>query len=116
MCAHPSGQWARKIKGKLFYFGVWADPDAALQQHDLAYPYLKRDETPPLTDAPKPGEPCTLAALANDFLDLKESRVRSGELTALRLSQPEKNACREILAGNSSEYDYANSSRVQPWR
>ncbi len=26
---HQAGQWAKKVKGKLHYFGVWADPKAA---------------------------------------------------------------------------------------
>ena len=28
--AHANGQWARKISGKLTYYGPWPDPEAAL--------------------------------------------------------------------------------------
>ena len=31
--AHQNGQWAKKIKGKQWFFGVCSDPDAALAKY-----------------------------------------------------------------------------------
>jgi hypothetical protein len=29
--AHKSGQWAKKVRGKVHYFSPWSDPDTALR-------------------------------------------------------------------------------------
>jgi hypothetical protein len=29
---HAAGVWAKKIRGKLHYFGPWSDPDGALKK------------------------------------------------------------------------------------
>src|SRR5262249_31565341 len=33
LTAHPAGYWCKKIKGKVRYFGPWADPEGALQAY-----------------------------------------------------------------------------------
>jgi integrase len=72
---HASGQWARSIRGKKHYFGVWADWEAALrryedEKHDL---YLGRE--------PSRGEGLTVLELVNKFLTSKSKRMAAGKLT-----------------------------------
>ncbi|NQT12066.1 MAG: tyrosine-type recombinase/integrase [Planctomycetes bacterium] len=76
--AHPSGQWARKIGGKLCYFGVWADPDAALEKHNREYVHLKDGRTPPAFAV---GEGCTLRQLCNAFLTAKQAKMEEADLS-----------------------------------
>ena len=33
--AHNSGQWCKKIRGKIHFFGVWADPETTLSNYYL---------------------------------------------------------------------------------
>ncbi|MBM4069104.1 MAG: hypothetical protein FJ271_09195 [Planctomycetes bacterium] len=79
--AHPSGQWARKIRGRLVYFGSWRTDrsgTAALESHNREWPYLKEGKTPPAVDV---GNGCTMKQLVNAFLALKESKMEAGELS-----------------------------------
>jgi integrase len=76
LTAHNSGQWVKKIRGKLYYFGKWCDPQAALQK------YLdQRDDLQAGRDPrPDPGA-ITVKDVANAFLNAKQALVDCGELS-----------------------------------
>ena len=60
------------------YFGLWDDPDAALQRWLEEKDYLLAGRTP-RTHA----DGLTLKELADRFLTLKLQRVKTGELTSI---------------------------------
>ena len=72
---HASGQWAKKIRGRLVYFGVWAEPDLAVAKYLSERDYLQAGLAPP-----PEADGTTLAQLCNRFLAAKKERVHSGEL------------------------------------
>lgn len=76
LTAHPNGQWCKKILGKLHFFGVWADPEAAHQN------YLRIAEDLHAGRAPAPHETTnlTIKELGNQFLAYQMQRVDSGQI------------------------------------
>jgi integrase len=73
---HAAGVWAKKIRGKLHYFGPWNDPDGALAK------YLGQKDS--LHAGKKPREDTgatTIKEAVNHFLNAKQERVDSGELS-----------------------------------
>jgi integrase len=73
---HAAGVWAKKIRGKLHYFGKWNDPDAALKS------YLTQKEDLHAGRKPRPDPAAaTVKDVANDFLYAKDALVESGELS-----------------------------------
>lgn len=74
---HATGRWAKKIKGRLVYFGPWSDPQAALEKYDQQKDDLHAGRKPKHDD-PDHG---TIKELCNGFLRAKRSMVDSGELT-----------------------------------
>ncbi len=70
---HASGQWAKKIKGQLRYFGVWADPDTALNKYLDEVNHWQAGRTPPNKET-------TVADILDGFLGDKFRLLESGEI------------------------------------
>lgn len=90
---HASGQWARKIRGRLQYFGRWADPVAALEEHNRQYPFLKDGRTPP----PRGSEAgCQMRHLCNEYLKSKRFKMAAHELSPSTWKDSHR-ACKELV-------------------
>lgn len=74
--AHATGRWAKKIRGRLVYFGRWDDLDGALrrwaEQNDALLAGL------PVESAKR--SVLTVRELVNEFLNSRRLRIESGEL------------------------------------
>jgi integrase len=73
---HATRRWAKKIRGKLYYFGPWADPDAALAK----YLEQKDDLHAGRKVRPNPAA-LTVKDVANAFLTHKLALQEAGELS-----------------------------------
>lgn len=74
--AHQNGQWAKKVRGRLHYFGVWDDPAAALDRwREVRKDLLAGRKPRPRVDR------MTVELLTERFLTAKQHRVDSGELS-----------------------------------
>jgi integrase len=76
--AHAAGVWAKKIRGRVHYFGKWDDPDGALKKYLDQKDALHAGRTPRLDP-----EAFTVKDLANAFLNHKQTLVDAGELSPL---------------------------------
>src|SRR5262245_40751477 len=73
---HATKRWAKKIRGKLHYFGPWDDPDGALKK------YLERKDDLHAGRTPRPDpEALTVKDLANAYLNHKQALLDAGELS-----------------------------------
>jgi integrase len=89
---HAAGVWAKKIRGKLHYFGPWDDPDAALKK------YLAEKDDLHAGRKPRPdAEAVTVKELANRFLNAKKALMAEGRLSPLTWGDY-KTACDDVVA------------------
>ena len=75
--AASNGQWCRKIRGRVHYFGVWASPDDAEAEYLRQREYLFAGRLPPA----KTSTGIRLNELCNKFLNAKKALRDSGELS-----------------------------------
>jgi hypothetical protein len=73
---HATKRWAKKIRGKLHYFGPWNDPDGALNNYLKQKDDLHAGKKPRLDPAA-----VTVKDVANAFLNAKQALVDAGELS-----------------------------------
>jgi integrase len=92
LTAHPAGYWCKKIRGKIHYFGAWADPDVALARYLEQKDALHAGRTP----RPEPAGGLTVKDLCNAFLRAKQVLVDGGELTSRSWSEY-KEVCELLL-------------------
>ncbi|MBV8093617.1 MAG: hypothetical protein JO110_10345 [Acetobacteraceae bacterium] len=45
LTAHPAGYWCKKIRGRIYYFGRWEDPDEALARYVTQKDALEADHS-----------------------------------------------------------------------
>ena len=77
---HPTGQFCKKIRGKLYYFG--ANKQQALQRYLEQAAFLHSGKQPKLNPA---NDQASLKTLCNLYLTHQESRVAAGEIKLRQL-------------------------------
>lgn len=77
--AHASGQWAKKIRGRLHYFGVWGDHHAALTRYLTEKDDLEAGRQPQRS-AKGTTDTLTIQQMVFLFLEDRKLRVESGEI------------------------------------
>ena len=91
--AANNGQWQKKIKGRIYYFGVWEKPDDAETEYLRVREFLQAGRRPPSIEATG----LQMSDLCNRFLNAKQASVASGELSP-RTFQSYHAAAAELLS------------------
>ena len=78
LTAHPNGQWCKKIRGKVYFFGVWSDSEAAEANYLRVAADLHAGRPPTNVSSPE----LTVKELGNEFLAYQLDRVSSRQIGA----------------------------------
>src|ERR1022692_3785387 len=77
--SHNNGQWSKKVRSKIRHFGVWSNPQAALERWLAEKDDLLAGRTPRCREGV--AEAPTLRSLVNQFLTTKAMLRDNGELS-----------------------------------
>jgi integrase len=90
---HASGQWAKKVRGRMCYFGKWNDPEGAEERYKAEKDALEAEPPEP------PPDPAavTCKEMCNAFMAAKQHQLDAGELSK-RTLYDYKRDCELLLA------------------
>ncbi len=79
---HGNGRWAKKMKGKRWFFGFWGDPDAALKKYVQERDEIQagRDPRRGFSAGRVPVGELTVAEVCNLFLARQKERSQRGDI------------------------------------
>ena len=76
---HNNGQWCKKIRGKVHFFGVWDSPDVALQYYLRIATDLHAGRSPQKTTV-LPGQ-ITVKDVCNEYLTYQMRKADAGDIS-----------------------------------
>jgi integrase len=76
---HANGQLCKKIRGRVYFFGVWSDPESALAEYNRRRPFLETGTAEPV--AAEAADGLTVKNLIDRFLTRLESKADDGKRT-----------------------------------
>ena len=79
--AHASNQWAKKIKGRMWYFGTLDDPTAALAKYDEQIHEIQAGRDPRRTRKQISAAELSVYDMCNLYLARQQARIKSGEVS-----------------------------------
>lgn len=91
LTANGNRQWSKKIRGEVYYFGTWADPEGALEE------FLETRDDLYAGRKPHPKEGFTVGDLCSEFIAAKKRQLDSGEIV-LRTYHDYCRACERLVA------------------
>jgi hypothetical protein len=75
---HNSGQWCKKIRGEVRFFGIWEEPEAALENYLRVAADLHGGREPRSSTISADG--VTVKQLCNHHLTYQHRRSQAGEI------------------------------------
>ena len=84
--AHRNRQWAKKIKGKTWFFGKWGDPDAAIQTYLDEVDDIRAGRDPRKQAGVATPDGVTIDDMVNLYLESLEAKSEREEITGRHFS------------------------------
>jgi len=108
--AHASKQWAKKIKGRMWYFGVWDDPAAAMERYTAQVHEIQAGRDPRKTRAHVSSAELSVYDMCNLYLARQQDRIKTGEVTGRHFGDCIKSC--KLLTDHFGKFQSAASLRV----